>query len=310
MQKILFIVLFACSFFILQAENCKLDIGAGYRQDHFEWELAGNEPGLPVLSRLTWKELRIFEMNACFKKITCNHIYVRVYGDYGRIFHGKNRDSDYRLNPENKVEECTRFDNNGGEGSVWDASGGIGYFIRTDSFPVRMAPMIGFSGYAQNLEMYDGYQSIWIDIPDYPGHHIKHLHSRYQARWYGPWAGIDLYYHCNERITITSSLEYHWLRYQASGKWNLRTDFAGRFHHTGYGQGFLGTLGVDYNFLSGFYLGSYLSYNYFHLSDGKDRTPVNIALGDNKPTVVTFEGKLRNVKWRSFSLIFTAGYNF
>ena len=311
MQKILFfifVLLINLSF--IGAENCKFDIGAGYRQDHFVWELAGGKGGPKVLSRLSWEQLRIFEMTACFKKITCNNIYFRASGDYGRIFHGDNRDSDYRINPLGEVEECTRFDNNGGEGNVWDVSSGIGYFIRTDECPIRVVPLIGYSAHAQNLEMYDGYQSIWLDIPNYPGHHLNKLHSNYRALWQGPWAGVDLYYHFTDRITLTSSLEYHWLHYHAKGHWNLRSDFAGRFHHNGFGQGFLGTLGVDYNFLCGFYLGGYLGYNYFHLNNGKDKTPVFVNTGENNSVVVIFEGTLRRVKWRSFCAIFTAGYNF
>lgn len=322
MKKNIFNLLIFCSSFlflnsIVEAVNSKIDIGAGYRQDHFEWELAGNKGGPPVMSRLTWKELRIFDVAGCFKKITCNDLYFRASGDYGRIFHGKNRDSDYRMNGD-KVEEYTRFDNNGGEGNVWDASAGMGYFFRTDICPLRLAPLVGYSVHKQNLELYDGYQSIMLDIPDYPGHHFKGLHSKYRALWHGPWGGADLYYHCNDRITLVSTLEYHWLRYNASGHWNLREDFAGDFHQSGYGHGFLGTFGADYNFICGLYMGAHISYNYFHLSNGKDRTPVyesrvaeesSISSG-SRPKVITYEGKMKSVKWRSASFIFTIGYHF
>lgn len=312
MKNILFLTL-ALFLNSLAADNCKLDLGAGYRQDQLIWELgagknAKNEPR--VVSRLSWKDIRIFDVAGCFKKITCNNIYFRVSGDYGRIFHGKNRDSDYRINPLGEVEECTRFDNNGGEGDVWDASGGIGYFLRTEFPPLRIVPLVGYSGHAQNLKMYDGYQSIWLDIPNYPGHHLNKLHSSYKTIWQGPWIGLDIYYHCNNRITITSMLEYHWLHYHAKGHWNLRPDFAGPFHHNGFGHGFLGTIGIDYNFLCGLYMGGYLSFNYFHVSHGRDRTPVYVHLNENERSVVICEGGLRNVKWHSFSAIYTIGYNF
>lgn len=308
--KILYSLAFLLLTSLLEADNCKLDIGAGYRQDHFVWELAGPKKGPPVLSRLTWKDLRIFDAAVCFKKITCNNIYFRVLGDYGRIFHGENRDSDFRRNNKGQVEEYTRFDNNGGEGDVWDFSAGIGYFIKPDLCYLRIVPLAGFSVHEQNLHMYDGFQSRWLDIPNYPGHHFKHLHSTYRARWYGPWLGTDLYYHINDRITLNSYLEYHGLFYQARGHWNLRRDFAGDFHHHGYGHGWLGTLGIDYNFLCGFYLGGYFSFNYFHVSKGRDKTPVLVKPENENPKVVNFVGKLKAVKWHSFSAIFTAGYNF
>jgi|694.fasta_scaffold16465_10 hypothetical protein len=294
----------------LHGANSKFDIEAGYRQDHFVWELGGQEGGPPVLSRLSWKDLRIFDVAASFKKIDCRNVYYRVWGDYGRIFHGKNRDSDYRVN-QGRIEEYSRFDNNGGKGDVWDITGGFGYFLRTDICALRIVPLLGYSAHEQNLHMYDGYLSQMLDIPNFPGHHFNKLHSTYRARWYGPWSGVDMYYHCTDRISLVSYLEYHWLRYRARGHWNLRDDFAGSFHHTGDGQGILGTLGIDYNFLNGCYLGVRGSYNYFFVTKGRDRTPVYVMPSEGSdPIIMVFEGELKKVKWHSFSILFNLGYNF
>src|SRR5262245_23501234 len=127
MRKIL---LFLGLLFLTQVEakNFKLDVGGGYRQDSFEWELAGPNHELPVLSRLSWDDLRIFELTAQLKKISCQNVYFRMKGDYGWIFEGKNRDSDFEIEKKTgNIVEWSRSDNNGGQGYVWDFSAGLGY---------------------------------------------------------------------------------------------------------------------------------------------------------------------------------------
>lgn len=309
----------------VDSKNCKFDIGAGYRQDKLVWELAGPDDEPKVLSRLTWKNIRIFEVEAQFKKITDQNIYFRADADYGWIYEGSNRDSDYRvMSSRSHVVEFSRSDNNAGKGQVYDASAGLGYFLRWcyGSQALRFAPIAGYSIHEQHLHLFDGYQSIDLDNPMFAGHHFRGLDSSYKTRWYGPWAGMDLYYHINEQITLNGTFEYHWLHYHAKGNWNLREDFIGDFTHTGFGHGYFGTLGIDYNFCSGWYLGAKFKYNFAQVKKGKDKTvigiPINAIPGsssfddEESGLVIPFstEGKLRSIKWNSFSFLFTAGYNF
>jgi Protochlamydia outer membrane protein len=335
----------------LHAKNCKLDGGAGYRQDKFQWELAGPDNVPKVMSRLTWEDLRIFELQADFKKITCQNLYFRASGDYGWIFDGKNKDADFAYDSAtHRTIEYSRSDNKANCGQVYDASAGLGYFYRWcfGVSQMRFAPVGGYAYHAQNLHMYDGYQSIDLDNPNFEGHHFHDLNSTYRARWYGPWVGVDLYYHINDCLTITGSFEYQWLQYHARGHWNLRQDILGDFHHRGFGRGYFTTVGIDYNFCAGWYIGALLKFDYSHLHNGKDRTVVGIPIDANEiharkakklrddapltfpgnggdsesesspssssssPAVIPFdtEGKLRSVKWLSFSAIFTVAYNF
>lgn len=331
----------------VQAKNCKLDVGAGYRQDKVVWELAGPDDIPEVMSRLSWDNLRIFEIEVECKKITCQNFYFRGNADWGWIFDGKNRDTDYRLDERtDKVIEFSRSDNKANKGQVYDASVGAGYFSRWcfGLQKLRFAPVGGFSWHEQHLHIYDGYQVLDLDDPIFEGHHFQELDSTYKTRWYGPWAGLDLYFHLNEKITIYGAFEYHWMHYHARGRWNLRDDIIGDFHHTGFGNGYFTTISADYNFCNRWYMGAQFKFNFAHIHNGKDKTVVGIpvdqsvVLVDQKrnlkklkeenpiklhdeddqeydssgSSVIPFntEGKLRSVKWYSFSFLFTVGYNF
>ena len=312
-----------------EAKNFKLDVGGGYRQDFLEWELAGPNDAPPVLSRLTWRDLRIFELTAQLKKITCQNIYFRANGDYGRIFHGENRDADFEVDATNgNIVEFSRSDNNAGKGYVWDASAGIGYFFRFDCIEgLRLVPLIGYAINEQHLKMFHGFQVFNLRDPQFTEHHFSDLDNSYDTRWRGPWIGSDIYYHFNEKIIFFTSLEGHWLSYRARGHWNLRDDFDGDFIHTGHGYGLYGTIGLDYNFLCGWYLGCQFKCNYSRIKNGRDRTPVrtfvdtgvlplackeaeDIAVVTQDQISTITEGKIKNVKWHSYSFLFTAGYHF
>jgi hypothetical protein len=330
-KLIMFLMGFCLMKIPVESKNCKLDIGAGYRQDHLEWELAGPADIPKVMSKLTWSNIRIFEIEAQFRKITAQNVYFRLNGDYGWVFDGNNRDQDYRVEgSRNEVVEFSRSDNKASRGQVYDASAGLGYFVRGCLGPTqfRFAPLAGYSIHEQHFRFFKGFQTIDIDNPVFEDHHFRGLNSTYNTRWYGPWAGVDMYYHINDQISLCGIFEYHWLHYHAKGYWNLREDIIGDFIHSGFGQGYFTTLAIDYNFCSGWYMGAQCKFNYASLQNGKDKTvigiPIDSRFGPNSKldgskksskeskSVLPFdtEGKLRNVKWCSFSFAFTAGYNF
>jgi len=93
-------------------------------------------------------------------------------------------------------------------------------------------PMLGYSYRAQDLKITNGLSTIPPTGP-FPG-----LDSTYQARWQGPWVGIDLVY-VLRRLTLNASIEYHRAVYRAQADWNLRTDFVHpkSFEHKAGGDG-------------------------------------------------------------------------
>ncbi len=293
-----------------EAKNLKCDLGAGYRQDYFSWELAGPNDTPPVLSRLTWEDLQIFEITAECKKITCNNVYMKFFADYGWIYHGKSHDSDFMQEKQSgKIVEVLSSTANAGKGDVWDISGGVGYFLHTNFCALKVAPIAGFSYHEQFLKMFDGVSRINLLFPESQGALFSDLNSNYKARWYGPWVGFDLYYHINDQLTVTTTFEYHGMRYSATGHWNLRSDFAGDFHHRGWGHGLFGSASLDYNFCNKWYLGGQFRCNYAKVNNGNDSTPV-FEKSNNEIFVTHMKGKIKSVKWHSFSILATLGYNF
>ncbi|MEJ2314994.1 MAG: hypothetical protein P8Y85_09600 [Nitrospirota bacterium] len=125
----------------------KYDLGAGYRTDDFDWNIASDITGTQtpnILSELTWSDLNIFQVEAGVKAHV-ERVYARGSLDYGWILDGDNQDSDYL--GDNRTLEFSRSNNDAGDGNVFDASVGIGYKIIDNKLMV--APLVGYSYHNQ-----------------------------------------------------------------------------------------------------------------------------------------------------------------
>lgn len=198
--------------FAQPVERYELSITNGYRSDRFDWSIAGS--GVNVLSELTWKNLDIYQVRgggkALFNGFPALPVYVRGTLDYGWILGGDNQDSDY--NGNNRTLEFSRSNNNGGGGNVFDASAGVGLQTTFGSGAFSIAPLVGYSYHEQNLEISDGFQTIPATGP------FAGLHSTYEARWHGPWAGLDLGFSATERLGLHGTFEFHLADYEGGGE--------------------------------------------------------------------------------------------
>jgi hypothetical protein len=202
---------------------------AGYRVDQLDWNIAGNNNDndyVNVLSELSWRDLEIFQVQLQNVTILQKRYYVRFSISKGYIYAGENQDSDYNSN--NRGDEWSRSNNSADSGDVIDLSIGAGYRFRFYGDRLGIIPLVGLSQHEQNLNMTDGYQTIGAeeDLGPFQG-----LDSSYNACWTGPWLGLDvtytseLPYRWAQQIGFDVGFEYHWADYQATAKWNLRTDF-------------------------------------------------------------------------------------
>jgi hypothetical protein len=159
--------------------------------------------------------------------------------------------------------------------------------------------------------MYGGFQDIFLPNPVFQGHHIHGLHSSYQTRWIGPWIGLDGYYHCNEDLTFTGILEYHWAQYKGEGHWNLRRDFPRNFKHNGFGRGWVASMGVEYTLCNGWYLLGALKFDYLRTTHCTDTTWA-YTYNEELETfeIEKYKGKIRKVFWRSAGISVGASYVF
>jgi hypothetical protein len=272
----------------------------GYRIDDLDWSIAGNAPPafggnyVNVLSELTWSDLEIIQLEFSFRKTFTNRYTLKGSLAYGLIFDGENQDSDYAGN--NRTAEFSRSNNSADDGNTWDGSIGLGYYIPFLSDTLRVTPLAGFSFHAQNLTITDGFQTI-PPAGAFPG-----LDSSYDARWYGPWLGVEFYVknHKTDGVSrayeLLLGIEYHWADYDADANWNLRADFAHpkSFEHEADGAGIIFWAGYQYYFNPQWSLNFKGRYQTWETDSGTDR--VFFADGSE------IETRLNEVNWKSFSL--------
>lgn len=289
----------------LLAWNCCFDIqdfsyslGYTYREDQLNWNFAGPNDIPNVLSELEWNDLRINQVTFAASATTCNHFYFRGYADYGRIFHGKNRDSDYAKS--DRQDEFSRTLAEAGRGEVFDLSAGIGYQWSWCCDRFRLSPLVGLSWQEQHLRMYHGVQVIPVKEK------IDNLHSSYKTRWWGPWLGTDCIAQVSCNLTFFASFEYHWAPYQGKGHWNLREDFFNEFKHSSNGRGWVSQGGVNYHVCGNWSLTLLASYQDWSAKNGTH----TIRAMNEEFEVVKFKARLNDVNWHSFqtSLLLTYSY--
>ena len=287
-----------------------LEFSAGYRKDNLDWNIAGdingNNPN--ILSELTWSDIDIFQIKAGIRSVFNKVFYVRGAIDYGSIFDGSNQDSDY--NGDNRTLEWSRSNNSTDQGSVWDATLGIGYQFKADSDRLKIVPLVGYSYSDQYFKLTDGYQTVSEPLLAPPGETplplgpFSGLDSSYEAEWWGPWVGIDLLFDPNEKMTFYAGFEYHWANYQGEADWNLRSDFTHptSFKHNSDGTGVVMTIGGEFSLPKPWFLSLNINYQNWSTDPGLDT--IYHADGSISQT------RLNEVNWDSFAIMLGLTYCF
>lgn len=266
-----------------------MEVDAGYRQDSLNWNIAGPD-GVPnVLSELKWSDLGVYQVGGKLIVETVLNLYLRAEADYGKIFQGKNRDSDYAEN--DRTLEFSRSINKSKKGEVFDLSAGVGYTLTCGrKNALSLSPLVGYSRHEQHLRMYDGDQVIDLidpaDVGPFPG-----LHSNYRARWKGPWVGMDMTYQVSCHFTLSGTAEYHWARYHGTGHWNLRTDFLKDFQQHANAKGQVYSVSGYYACSDACLFGTTIGYQVWKTGHGRSRT---------FDVEGTFDQPLNRVNWQSF----------
>lgn len=104
-----------------------LQILTGFRQDDFDWNIAGDiQGGSPnILSELTWPDLSMTQIKAKGRILLKDHLVLDGYAAYADIYSGKNQDSDFL--GDNRTSEFSRSNNASDDGEAEDLSAGVGY---------------------------------------------------------------------------------------------------------------------------------------------------------------------------------------
>lgn len=339
-----------------EAADSSLELGVGYRRDKLEWRTSAhidssysgdsysnsdiaNLLPLGVSSRLKWRDLNIWQIEARGTYITCDNIYLRGNADYGWITHGKNTDSDF-LTFSNNDESRFEFAHSRSKvkGHVYDAELAVGYQFKLCDDNFSIAPLIGYSWNGQHLRDNHLRQSFYTILEDEPAparakadssyyyyytygscssdsysSSSGRRHSKYHARWNGPFLGFDFDYRfgCGCEWDVFGTYEFHWARYHAKGRWFLRDDLHDGFHHrakNAYGQHF--NIGLKWDFCPCWTATIRGDFYCWWANRGRDRAKVAHGKIGNIKTDCLVSIPLHRVKWQSAGVTLDIGMVF
>lgn len=229
--------------------NFSVGADAGWRQDRFEWTIAGDlGGGRPnILSDLDWRGLDIVTAAGVGEVTFRQDWHLRLKGGYGWIVGGRSRDSDYDLNDRRGEFSRSTADTRGG---VVDVDAVLAHDFKV-SPRVMLSPGVGFTYHRMRLKDRNGDQVIDTDFHDlgpFPG-----LDDVYAANWWGAAFVLDARVQLAEKWRWLAGLRYELLQYHAIAEWNLRSDIV-NFRDTANGQGWVFTTGVSWDVAPGWTL--------------------------------------------------------
>ncbi|MEE9280447.1 MAG: TonB-dependent receptor [Myxococcota bacterium] len=270
----------------------------GYRDEELDWNIGTNT--IDVLSELTWEDLRSTYTRLEATLLLPRGLYLRGHVQHGWIRSGSNQDSDFLTS--GRSNESSRSNNEADGGGFSDVSAGLGFRgppVRLMHETYQFGLVLGYAYSEQNLVVRDGSQTIPLLGP-FPG-----LRSKYDARWFGPWLGIELIGRSPlTSLIVTGGLEYHIVYYDAVADWNLRTDLdhPESFEHDARGTGFVARLGLRKDLTERLFVELGVEWSSFSADGGDDIT--NFADGSQA------EINLNEANWSTFSAQLSFGVGF
>ncbi|CRX39509.1 hypothetical protein [Estrella lausannensis] len=278
---------------VLWVQNPYCDLGGGLREDSLSWSIAGPDGTPNVASLLSWKSIRSAEVSLDGGCALFNRWPVHIMASYGWIYSGKMVDEDFF--GEDKSDLFLKSRAKASRGKVFNLSFDAG---RTFCLKrgIQFTPLAGYRLSGQNLKQFHGFTEVNLIDPDDVGP-IEGLNSGYNARWYGPFVGfkadIPLF-----GGFLGFGFDYHYPRYSARGKANLRTDILGDYIHRsqGFGKEFFARYQAAFRELCLFELK--LKWGKFWTKRGDETETVETADQGRVPVKVD----LNRVEWKSKSV--------
>jgi hypothetical protein len=364
------LTLFSCSgaqAFWPEATDSSLEVGVGYRQDSLKWKTEADRHGsyyggsnsygsgssyensssaaAGFRSKVDWKSLNIWQIEATGKYLTCDNVYFRAYGDYGWITSGKNSDKDYVGfgNGSNFTEISHTKANTSGH--VYDANIAVGYQFQLCDNSFSFTPLVGYGWNGQHLkDKHLKFELVTDYILENPSEYLRSsyssdyylsnssygnysydsyyssyssgkCHSSYNARWNGPFIGFDFDYAfgcgCGPDWKLFGTYEFHWARYHSKGDWSLRNDCGRKFYQeakNAYGNVF--DIGVKWDLCDCWTVAVVGKFQWWTAKHGHDKMKIaDLSLGDFE-TKCYLSQPLKDVKWTSAGISFDVGMSF
>lgn len=225
----------------------------GYRHDTLKYNIAGPTGTPNILSELQWNNVQSAVISGGSDITFAKNWQAEGKISYGKIAAGQNQDSDYILN--NRQGEFSRSNNAADDGMSVNLSADLGYHLTlglNNRAPYwRFTPKAGYAFHTQQFNNTQGVQTIsdptvFPDAP--PLGNFSGLDSTYEGAWFGPWGGLTTQLAFTERFSLQAAMEYHWVDYQGTGHWNLRSDLQQpvSFKHKAGGEGIVASAVARY----------------------------------------------------------------
>lgn len=292
--------------------NQELVIGieSGYRTSELEFNIASDPTGTAtpnILSELQWKKISGYEFQPKIeytqKTGSLRGLHLEASANKSITTSGENQDSDYLGN--NRTAEFSRSNNNSDAGHSEGFSAAIGYAFDFNGSNAktlaRFTTLIGYARQDQKVTMRNGNQTVsdygfGAALGSFDG-----LRSSYSMNWAAPFIGAELTSNFGSQH-IKFRGQYFKGTYDATGNWNLRSDFAHpeSFTHSADGDGFLLRAEYGWQFQPKWQLTISAGLSEFKTDAGTDVT--HFSNGTNSST------RLNQAKWSSQS--YMAGLNY
>lgn len=265
------------------------DVGGGYRNDNLQWDAFPDfDPGLKIEQK--WKNvgMGIIEANAQF--LACDHLLIKADFDYGWF-----RNSGHQTIKAYQYGFQTTDLKSRVKGNAYDISGGLGYQFNINCLRMSIAPLAGYSYHQQRFKNRN-YKNEFEPAED-----EFYAHNSYNYRWSGPWVGVALAFNPTCIWQFYFDYAFHWAYFRGSVKerfYEIQPQIRLRSKQC-YGNEFI--TGAVYNFCDGWSLGFKFNYKQFWGNKGHYE-PIVHADVEKSP--------LRNIRWNSYYITATVGYDF
>lgn len=281
--------------------DISFDASLGWRQDQFQWNIAGYD-GIPnILSELTWTDIRVWEGRLSGRARWMNAAALTVEWAGGRIVDGRNQDSDYL--GDGRSYEYSRTNNTADMGNTHELRLGAGYPFGDPSDTV-LTPALGWVLSSERLFMTKMKQTVSEDygVPGLVGQippvgSYSGLNSHYRHEWRGLWLGVESETVMAPRLVAVAALRYYpGLDYSAEADWNLRYELEHpvSFTHEATGKGWDFSIGFLHALDETMEVGAGLDWRRWRADGGTDRT--HLYDGTREST------RLNEVTWNTLSL--------
>jgi len=295
-------------------------------------------------SKVKWRNLKIAQIEGSFDYTTHNDYYIRANADYGRVLDGFGRVTNFFARRHHHFDEGSDYgsfgddssynDSGSGSGSsysrerreyseqtsrsengyVADLVGGVGWKVVGLDGRSWIAGLGGYSYHRQSYEMTHFEQKFdlidLVNVGKIPG-----LKGTYVTCWTGPWLGVDYLSKIEYDVTLYGSLEWHFAKFRADGRWTYTEAYNGHFRQNSQGYGAVARMGLDWTPCDNWAFGICGDYQIWSTKNkGRNRATVvnNLPMGDEIDLTfpVVERASLRRVRWNSYSINGLVTYRF